>query len=136
MGATGVPPRRAQERVPTVQGRIRVVRSARLKPMRYLCDCHELGGCFNRFPLYQVSPLPSHTVHAAMPVRMSRNVSLTPELERYVAARVASGEYRSASEVVRAALRLLREREPGPPSLNAPAADAEPPPRRATAALG
>jgi antitoxin ParD1/3/4 len=39
------------------------------------------------------------------------NVSLTPELERLVSRRVASGRYGSASEVVREALRLLEERE-------------------------
>ncbi len=46
-----------------------------------------------------------------MPVRKTRNVSLTPELEALVDRKVASGRYRSASEVVRAALRLLDERE-------------------------
>jgi antitoxin ParD1/3/4 len=46
-----------------------------------------------------------------MPVHKSRNVSLTPELEALVDAKVASGRYRRASEVVRAALRLLDERE-------------------------
>ena len=35
------------------------------------------------------------------------NVSLTPELERLVESKVDSGEYKSASEVVRHALRLL-----------------------------
>lgn len=40
------------------------------------------------------------------------NVSLTPELEQMVEGLVASGDYKSASEVVRHALRLLsRERE-------------------------
>lgn len=39
------------------------------------------------------------------------NVSLTPELERFVAERIASGLYRSGSEVVRAALRLLDQAE-------------------------
>ena len=39
------------------------------------------------------------------------NVSLTPELEKLVAERVASGHYASASEVVREALRLLYERD-------------------------
>ena len=39
------------------------------------------------------------------------NVSLTPELEKLVADRVASGHYASASEVVREALRLLHERD-------------------------
>jgi antitoxin ParD1/3/4 len=37
------------------------------------------------------------------------NVSLTPELDEFVAAKVASGRYTSASEVVREALRLLEE---------------------------
>jgi antitoxin ParD1/3/4 len=39
------------------------------------------------------------------------NVSLTPELERLVQKKVATGRYGSASEVVREALRLLEERE-------------------------
>jgi antitoxin ParD1/3/4 len=39
------------------------------------------------------------------------NVSLTPELENFVSAKVGSGRYNSASEVVREALRLLEERD-------------------------
>jgi antitoxin ParD1/3/4 len=39
----------------------------------------------------------------------TRNVSLTEELDRYVEQRVASGHYDSASEVVRAAIRALRQ---------------------------
>lgn len=39
------------------------------------------------------------------------NVSLTQEMERFIDERVASGRYRSASEVVREALRLLQERD-------------------------
>jgi len=39
------------------------------------------------------------------------NVSLTPELEELVGAKVSSGRYNSASEVVREALRLLEERD-------------------------
>ncbi len=39
------------------------------------------------------------------------NVSLTPELERFVQERVQSGEYASSSELVRDALRLVQERE-------------------------
>ena len=39
------------------------------------------------------------------------NVSLTPELEKFVASKVESGRYHSASEVVREALRLLEERD-------------------------
>ncbi len=46
-----------------------------------------------------------------MPPRQTRNVSLTPEMEAFIDGRVASGRYRSASEVVRAALRLLDEDE-------------------------
>jgi antitoxin ParD1/3/4 len=46
-----------------------------------------------------------------MASRVTLNVSLTPELERFVEARVASGRYLTASEVVREGLRLLEERE-------------------------
>jgi len=47
-----------------------------------------------------------------MPVqRTSLNVSLTPELERFITFRVASGRYQTASEVVRAGLRLLEQSE-------------------------
>ena len=39
------------------------------------------------------------------------NVSLTPELERLVNEKVESGLYQTASEVVREAIRLLKERD-------------------------
>lgn len=39
------------------------------------------------------------------------NVSLTPEIRAFVADRIASGRFQNASEVVRAALRLLAEDE-------------------------
>jgi antitoxin ParD1/3/4 len=39
------------------------------------------------------------------------NVSLTPELEKFVSTKVESRRYHSASEVVRGALRLLEERD-------------------------
>jgi antitoxin ParD1/3/4 len=39
------------------------------------------------------------------------NVSLTPELETLVNEKVKSGDYNSASEVVREALRLLKEQD-------------------------
>ena len=39
------------------------------------------------------------------------NVSLTPDLEKYVQRKVNTGRYRSSSEVVREALRLLEERD-------------------------
>ena len=46
-----------------------------------------------------------------MASRISVNVSLTPELERFAAERVASGRYQSVSEVIRDGLRLLEEKE-------------------------
>jgi len=39
------------------------------------------------------------------------NVSLTPELEEVIKQKVATGMYHSASEVIREALRLLKERD-------------------------
>ena len=39
------------------------------------------------------------------------NVSLTPELEKLINEKVDSGLYQTASEVVREALRLLKERD-------------------------
>lgn len=39
------------------------------------------------------------------------NVSLTPELEKFVNDKVKSGMYYSASEVIREGLRLLKERD-------------------------
>lgn len=39
------------------------------------------------------------------------NVSLTPELEKFVDDTVATGRYSSASEVVRASLRRMEEEE-------------------------
>lgn len=41
----------------------------------------------------------------------TRNVSLTEELDRFVLAKVESGRYENASEVVRAALRTLEREE-------------------------
>ncbi len=42
---------------------------------------------------------------------MGMNVNLTPQLEEMVRAKVSSGMYNSASEVVREALRLLEEQD-------------------------
>jgi antitoxin ParD1/3/4 len=41
----------------------------------------------------------------------TRNVSLTVELDRFVASRIEAGRYENASEVVRAALRTLDREE-------------------------
>ncbi len=42
------------------------------------------------------------------------NVSLTPELEKFVSAKAESGRYTSANNVVREALRLLEEHDSAP----------------------
>jgi antitoxin ParD1/3/4 len=47
------------------------------------------------------------------------NVSLTPELERLVNEKVESGLYQTASEVVREALRFLKERDQAREQLHA-----------------
>lgn len=39
------------------------------------------------------------------------NISITPELEAFVTAKVESGLYNNASEVMRAALRVLKEHD-------------------------
>jgi antitoxin ParD1/3/4 len=41
----------------------------------------------------------------------TKNISLPPELEAYIEAKVASGEYAHASEVVRDGIRLLMQEE-------------------------
>lgn len=41
----------------------------------------------------------------------TRNINLTPEMDRYVDAKIHSGQYAKASEVLRAGLRALEEDE-------------------------
>jgi antitoxin ParD1/3/4 len=41
----------------------------------------------------------------------TRNINLTPELDRFVATKIKSGRYEDASEVVRAGLRTLKRQE-------------------------
>lgn len=43
-----------------------------------------------------------------MSTDQTRNVSLTAELNAFIRAQVASGQYQNASEVIRAGLRLLQ----------------------------
>jgi antitoxin ParD1/3/4 len=44
----------------------------------------------------------------AVPNRVSRNVSITPKLNQFIGGQIASSRSQSASEIVRAALRLLQ----------------------------
>lgn len=46
-----------------------------------------------------------------MPTDQTRNVSLTAELNAFIRAQVETGHYQNASEVVRAALRLLLQQQ-------------------------
>jgi antitoxin ParD1/3/4 len=41
----------------------------------------------------------------------TRNINLTPELDRYVATKIETGQYANASEVLRAGLRVLERSE-------------------------
>ncbi len=41
----------------------------------------------------------------------TRNVNLTPELDQFISAKVEAGSYANASEVMRAALRVLERDE-------------------------
>ncbi len=41
----------------------------------------------------------------------TRNVNLTKQLDQFIEQKVATGEFQNASEVVRAGLRLLSERD-------------------------
>ena len=51
-----------------------------------------------------------------MASRTTLNVSLTPDLSRFVESRLRSGKYQSASELVREALRLLEGRDQATPA--------------------
>jgi len=46
-----------------------------------------------------------------MASRAAFNISLTPQLEKFVVSKVRSGRYQSPSEVVREGLRLMEERD-------------------------
>lgn len=41
----------------------------------------------------------------------TRNINLTDHFDRFIEAGIAAGRYQNASEVVRAALRLLEQQE-------------------------
>jgi antitoxin ParD1/3/4 len=46
-----------------------------------------------------------------MPTRVAKNISITPELLKFVQAQIATGRYQNSSEVMRAALRALEREE-------------------------
>jgi len=54
--------------------------------------------------------------------RLSRNISLTPELGGFIDEQLAAGEYGNASEVVRTALKLLRDQSAALPAVASVAA--------------
>jgi antitoxin ParD1/3/4 len=58
-----------------------------------------------------IDTLQDSAYDSVMPARNSLNVSLTPELEKFIEGRVSSGRYQTASEVVREGLRLLELQE-------------------------
>jgi antitoxin ParD1/3/4 len=55
-----------------------------------------------------------------VPMRMTLNVSLSAELGQFIDRQIDAGRYRTASELVRAALRLLQE-------IEEPKGESEPP---------
>lgn len=55
---------------------------------------------------------PASLLSACMPSSDPMTVSLTPELRRFIEAQVVTGRYQTASEVVRAGLRLLTQADP------------------------
>jgi antitoxin ParD1/3/4 len=60
--------------------------------------------------LYCVTPVSDH-LREYLATRTTLNISLPAQLGQLIEERVASGRYSSASEVIRAALRLLEECE-------------------------
>ncbi len=54
-------------------------------------------------------------MHLAYVPTSTLNISMPPELAAYIAALVASGRYGTTSEIIRAGLRLLQDKEDVPP---------------------
>jgi hypothetical protein len=67
-----------------------------------------------------------------MPSWHARNVSVTEHLARFVARQVAGGRFSSASEVVRACLRLLKRDQAAVPPGDTPADGGGAPPGPST----
>lgn len=81
-----------------------------------------------RLPLAQGGPLvtPSGSLyHPALAAKYHRHVALPEPLARFLDRQVAEGRYASASEVVRAALRLLERQEDGARTTREAGADDE-----------
>jgi antitoxin ParD1/3/4 len=69
----------------------------------------KIGLCAGSFPVWQSWP---KILYLRGGVSMpTRNVSLTKELDQFVAAKVEAGLYANASEVMRTALRILERDE-------------------------
>ena len=64
-----------------------------------------------KWPVTQIDIAAIFDDNGCMATRTSLNVSLTPELDKFVQQRVATGRYQTASEVVREGLRLLENQE-------------------------
>jgi antitoxin ParD1/3/4 len=62
-------------------------------------DCRIANYCQRELSCYQEVPVPT------------RNINLTPQMDKAVAQRIKRGQYANASEVVRAGLRALEEDE-------------------------
>lgn len=58
-----------------------------------------------------------------MPVKHARHIALSAPLAAWVAEQVARGEYTSASDLVRTAIRLLQERDAARQTAQQPASD-------------
>ncbi len=61
--------------------------------------------------MFNPSPLASFAKPAFLQLMPTRNVNLTPELDKFILDAVATGRYENASEVVRTALRIMEREE-------------------------
>jgi len=67
--------------------------------MRSPCEAGRLPSIANFASIYEEGLMPT------------RNINLTPQMDRFVAAKIKSGQYANASEVLRAGLRALDQGE-------------------------
>lgn len=74
-------------------------------------DCEAPSNACPRQELAIFDKWPKVGTASACEAAMTMNVNLSPQLEAMVKAKVASGRYTSASEVVREALRLMERQD-------------------------